>query len=160
MPSWNWLNLNRTQFPASAFPRRADTYVCDKCGADLTKYLRPHSGHGWAPYGTERYVCTCGTCYLTGAMEWDNLGPRQRRSRLVSLLGTSLVFFVVFWIYALPAGLIAYFMLRTVKAGLVVGLVVAIVPALVIPILEVSGILRSIIRTRFRSAGQAADVRS
>jgi hypothetical protein len=160
MPSWNWLNLNRTELPGSAFPERADVYVCDNCDADITKYLRLHAAHARPAYGPMRYRCVCGTKYLTGTLEWDDLSSRQQRSRVLDLPATFLFGFVIMWIVALPVGLIAWLIFHTVKAGLVVALVVAMVPALVFPVIEVAGILRSIIRTRFISGEQAPGVRS
>jgi hypothetical protein len=34
---------------ASCFAERADIYVCDKCGRDLTKRFRPGQSHSWTP---------------------------------------------------------------------------------------------------------------
>ena len=63
--------------PASGFPERADAYICDKCARDVTKYFRLRPSHSWTPMGPARFVCRCGQCYLTGAIEWDHLGLRK-----------------------------------------------------------------------------------
>jgi len=136
---------------ASRFPERADKYVCDNCGADVTEHLHQHAGHSAPPCGPTRYVCGCGRTYLTGAVEWDDLGPRERRKRFIDLFGVGSVLFVVFWIFGIPAGLISYFLLHNARVGIVVGVVVAAVPGLVFPIAEGVGILRSMMRTRFRT---------
>ena len=75
------LNLNST-VPASRFPEPADVYVCDKCGRDITEHLHRGRPHVWRPLGPSRYVCVCGAKYVTGAVEWDNLGQWERTRRL------------------------------------------------------------------------------
>jgi hypothetical protein len=77
MLSLNLVTRPLITLPASAFPNRADVYVCDKCGRDITKHLRPGQSHTWAPMGRERYLCLCGQKYLTGAREWDHFSERE-----------------------------------------------------------------------------------
>jgi hypothetical protein len=67
------------KLPASKFPERADAYVCDRCGRDITRKLHPGHAHVRQPLGPPRYTCQCGEKYLTGAIEWDQLGPWQRQ---------------------------------------------------------------------------------
>jgi hypothetical protein len=107
-----------------------------------------------------RYRCVCGTKFLTGTLEWDDLSSRQQRSRILDLPATFLFSFVMMCFVALPAGLSAWLILHTLKAGLVVAFVVATVPALVFPAIELAGILRSIFRTRFMRGEQAPGFRS
>jgi hypothetical protein len=70
------------QLRASEFPERADVYVCDKCGRDITAHLYPGSAHVQPPLGPLRYICRCGQKYLSGAAEWDDLGNWEKRHRL------------------------------------------------------------------------------
>src|SRR5436853_3747309 len=112
MHSWNLLELNKPekiQLLASEFPNRADIYICDNCGRDVTKHFRARVSHSYPPYGPDRFVCVCGDTYLSGAIEWDNIGPRERRRRLVNLFGIFFVLFFVLGIFGLPIGLIFYF---------------------------------------------------
>ena len=86
------LKLNATQLPASklSLPLRADVYVCDKCGRDVTKHLHRGRAHVTPPLGPPRYTCVCGEQYATGVMEWDQMSPLERRHRLfqIALYGT------------------------------------------------------------------------
>src|SRR5882672_5168728 len=85
MPSLNVLDLNKpdpVRLPASKFPERADVYVCDRCGTDLTKYLHWSPADAHAPYGPEMHICQCGRSYVTGAKEWDSLVPMEKRNRI------------------------------------------------------------------------------
>jgi hypothetical protein len=68
--------------PASAFPEAAAIYLCDTCGRDVTKHLRPARAHVQTRIGPPRYVCRCGTRYLSGAVEWDHLGAEDRKRRI------------------------------------------------------------------------------
>jgi hypothetical protein len=81
------LNLNGTQLPASKFPERADAYICDKCGRDITPFLNPGRAHVWRLLGPSRYVCRCGQQYLSGEAEWDSLSTWERRNRLSQIVG-------------------------------------------------------------------------
>jgi len=94
--------------PASAFPERADAYVCDKCGRDITEHFSPRTSHSWEPMGPERYECLCGHEYLTGAREWDHLGTQERRRRVKS----TLLFGVLSFVMASIPSLLAYILLR------------------------------------------------
>src|SRR5712691_3427119 len=92
------LNLDvphKTQLPASAFPTRADVYVCEKCGRDITRHLQAGQAHVWEPMGPERYRCRCGQTYLTGATEWDHLGDWERKRRVSQTTGLAFLFSVV-----------------------------------------------------------------
>jgi hypothetical protein len=80
------------KLPASAFPDRADIYVCDKCGRDITRHFRPGQAHVWAPMGPERCLCLCGERYLTGAKEWDHFSDWERNRRVGDTLGLGILF--------------------------------------------------------------------
>jgi hypothetical protein len=85
------LNLGGKQLPASRFPERADAYYCDECLMDITEHLHPGRAHVRRDIGKTRYKCVCGRVYMTGAVEWDQLEARERRSRLVEMLGIGFV---------------------------------------------------------------------
>lgn len=89
-----------TELPVSRFPAKADRYVCDLCGRDVTRKVHRVHGHGGPIIGPTRFTCVCGARYLTGMTEWDHLGRFMRRSRMRFLVFGSafllpLVLFVV-----------------------------------------------------------------
>jgi hypothetical protein len=135
---------NPTTLPASAFPSRADRYVCDKCGTDITKQLRAGQAHVWKPMGPERYLCHCGQEYLTGATEWDHLGDWERKNRIRQTLGIGIILSV-------PSSVIAfvgYLILRRSNGTLIGALVIAVLPFLVVHIPFWFGVAASMWRTR------------
>lgn len=67
------------QLPASQFPEPADSYVCDKCGRDISAHLYRGRAHVLPPLGPVRYTCVCGERYMSGAAEWDNLSDWSQR---------------------------------------------------------------------------------
>jgi hypothetical protein len=77
---------------ASAFPNRASIYKCDDCERDITKYLHPGKAHVWRAMGPERFQCSCGRKYLTGATEWDHLGNWERHNRISQTVGLGVLF--------------------------------------------------------------------
>ena len=159
MPSWSLLELNKPdkiQRPASSFPQWADIYLCDNCGADVTKRFRRRVGHSWPPYGREIFVCRCGATYPTGAKEWDNLGPRERHTRIRDTFSLTIMLLVVFSVVGLVAGLVAYAIFHNVRAAWWLGVSVAASPSLVLLMLDVWDILTSIMRTRSRHSTEIA----
>jgi hypothetical protein len=113
--------------PASAFPARANIYVCDKCGRDLTKQFRPQQSHVWRPLGPERYQCLCGKTYLTGATEWDHFSAQERRRRIGQTLFAGVLFSMMFSV----CGLLIYLFLLAFglrRGAVVTGLVIAALP--------------------------------
>ena len=76
----NQMQVAKVQLPGSRFPERADVYVCDNCGRDITSHLHPGRAHVRTPLGPSRYVCTCGQKYLTGTVEWDELSEWDKRA--------------------------------------------------------------------------------
>ena len=153
MPSWSLLELNRPEkarLSASSFPEPADGYLCDDCGRDVTNKFRPHAGHSRPPYGPERFTCICGRTYLTGAVEWDNLRPFEKRRDATEILAMFVIFFVVLGIFGIPTGLAVYFLLGSLKLAMITGGLVMAIPASILPELETLDILRSILRTRFQ----------
>jgi len=158
MRSWSLLDLNKpdpVRRPASSFPDRADEYICDMCGADLTKYLPRPSSHSWPPYGPARYICRCGAAYLTGAVEWESLDSRERRRRLRDLVGLSLMFAAMFAIPGTCLGLLIYWIVGSSKLGLVVGVLIATPASIALLTFELGGILRSIVRTNLAGLTKA-----
>jgi hypothetical protein len=71
-------------------------YVCDLCGADLTRFIRERSRLGGPLVGQEKGVCRCGGEYSTGRIEWDRCSIEQRRSIFKRTLLSCLVFLGVF----------------------------------------------------------------
>jgi hypothetical protein len=134
--------------PACAFPERADAYICDKCGRDITEHFRPRTSHSWEPMGPEKYECLCGQEYLTGAKEWDHLDYRERRQRAKSTLMLGVLFSVI----ALIPSLLAYFFLRFAfgfRAGaLATSLIVIALPFVLLQIVFWPGVIASMWRTR------------
>jgi DNA-directed RNA polymerase subunit RPC12/RpoP len=110
------------RLPASAFPSRADLYVCDKCGRDITKHLHPGRAHAWAPMGSERYACSCGQKYLTGATEWDHLGGHGRKRRVRDTFGLGVLFSAMSSIPGLLVYLALHFVFGLRREALVTGL--------------------------------------
>ena len=148
------LNLDapkKTQLPASAFPTRADVYVCDKCGRKITKHFRPGQAHVWKPMGAERYRCRCGQLYLTGATEWDHLGNWERKRRVNQTSGLTLLFSVAL---SVP-GFLVYLAFHRSRGALIAGLVTTALPfVLVVPFwLEV---VASMWRTRIGSVSSGS----
>jgi len=80
------LNTSHQKVPASQFPEPADTYVCDRCGRDITKYFYRGHAHAQQPIGPIRYTCQCGQSYLSGKTEWDYLSNWAKRQRLMEFV--------------------------------------------------------------------------
>ena len=76
-------------------------YLCERCGADITKRVRRWitGGHGWQRIGPETFECICGRVYKTGAIEWDHIDARSRRLR-VRGMATAAVFVASFFAFA------------------------------------------------------------
>jgi hypothetical protein len=148
MPSWNEGDRvlpKRLKLPASRFPERASSYVCDGCGAEVTKYLYLRPAKARPPYGPEKYVCRCGRQYPTGAVEWDSLNLQEKHRRILWLfLG---------FVIGLPAGFVCYLFL-TAGAGIQLGLILTVLAAGAYPAWDGINIFRSIIRTRSQSQAQ------
>jgi hypothetical protein len=146
MPSWNAPDLpKRLTLPASRFPERANSYVCDGCGAEVTKYLCPHPSKAKPPYGPEAYVCSCGREYRTGAVEWNSLNLQEKRRRILWL-------FLEFAL-GLPAAFACYLFL-TIGARIGLGVILTVLAASVYPARDGINIIRSIIRTRSQPHAQ------
>jgi hypothetical protein len=96
----NVLDLNRVQRPASEFPERAEVYVCDICGRDITKQLPRDHAHASQILGAPFYTCLCGQKYRTGLQEWDSMSPADHWNFLLravvpgSLMGLPLIGFI------------------------------------------------------------------
>ena len=152
----NMLSLNLIArplitLPASAFPDRADVYVCDICGTDITKHFRPGRAHVWSAMGRETYTCSCGKRYVTGATEWDHLGNWERRRRVGETLGLGILFSAV---TSIP-GLVVYLLLRFVfglrVGATVTGLVITWLPFALMQLGFWPAVVASMWRTRVSS---------
>lgn len=145
------LNLNarpRIQLPASLFPERADIYVCDKCGRDITRHLRPGQAHAWRAIGRERYVCQCGQKYLTRATEWDHFSARERKRRIQFTFGFAAVFSAIISVFGVAAYLALRYFFYLPRAGVVVGALIAVFPLFSLLVPFSLGVASSMWRTR------------
>jgi hypothetical protein len=138
-----------TKLPASAFPSRADAYVCDKCERDITRHFRSGRAHVETPMGPERFRCRCGQQYLTGAIEWDHLGDWERKQRVWGRFGIGVAFSAIFSFLGLLAYLFLHFIFELRKGALVTGLVITALPFFLIQITFWPGVMASMWRTRF-----------
>ena len=141
-----------TKLPASAFPDRADVYICDKCGRDITKHLRPGQAHVWAPMGLEIFLCVCGQRYSTGATEWDHFSDWERNRRVRNTFGLGLLFSAMFSIPGLLAYLVLHFAFGLRQGALVTGLVITALPFSLMQIAFWPEVAASIWRTRVGTA--------
>jgi hypothetical protein len=118
MPSWSVLKLHSYQLPVSKFPEWAETYVCDQCGADLTRFVcKVLSGHGGKPIGPETCTCDCGRTYKTGYVEWDHLTFEEQEHESAGLLPLWLMVSIGFAIVGIPADVLTFAFLGNWKAG-------------------------------------------
>ena len=143
------LNLSdrKTSLPASAFPERADIYICDQCQRDLTEHFVPGQAHVMQPLGPERYTCECGQRYLTGAVEWANLSEWDKRRRRLDAFGFGALLSVML---SIP-GLCVYFVLRLLhlpNVALFVALFIAACPLVLSATMFCAEVLASLWRTR------------
>lgn len=134
------LDLNRTQLPASKFPDFADAYVCDKCGTDITEHLYRGRTPVWKPLGPARYICCCGEEYISGLVEWDDLGSVQKHVRSLQIIVLLLLLF-------LPLEGFMFLVRSTIERGgpLLVGLSgAALLPAVFLLLFFASFLLQGI----------------
>ena len=148
------LNLNPQplrKLKASKFPERAEVYLCDNCGRDISKHFRPLQSHSWRPMGPERYRRSCGQKYQTGATEWEHLSHGERKRRI------SQTFAVGFFLSIARSvvGLVLYLGLQSVfrvhQAAGIVALTVSVLPLALMQMTFWPGVMASMWRTRFSS---------
>lgn len=147
------LSGGKTSLPASAFPERADIYICDQCQRDLTEHFVPGQAHVMQPLGPERYTCECGRRYLTGAVEWANLSEWDKRRRKLDAFGFGAVLSVML---SIP-GLCVYFVLRLLHLPnvalfvvLFVALFIAACPLVLSATMFCAEVVASLWRTRHK----------
>ncbi len=148
------LNLGarpRVELPASTFPNRADAYVCDRCGRDITRHFRAMQSHSWAPMGRETYQCACGREYRTGAKEWDHFGASEKRRRIGQTLGLGILLSAMFSCVGLLVYLLLHFAFGLALGALVTGLVITGLPFTLMQAEFWPSVLASIWRTRISS---------
>ena len=138
--------------PASAFPARADAYLCDKCKRDITAHFRPRISHSWEPIGRERFKCTCGREYLTGAEEWDHLGVRERRLRARDSLVQGAIFSTMASIPSLLSYIFLHFALGYREGALATSLVISVLPFVLVQISFWLSVTASVWRSRIRNS--------
>lgn len=76
--------------------------------------------------GPERYTCDCGREFLTGAIEWDHLGDRQRQRRIRDSVRLPFFFSVIL---SVPS-LVVYSVFHRSPEALVAALAIAGFPFL------------------------------
>jgi len=135
--------------PASGFPERADTYLCDKCQRDITSHLHRGRAHVTIPIGPSRFRCVCGETYRSGALEWDEMGRGEKQSYMVAFrLGA--MFSIPF--LAVPAFAYMSFKLHSLLllVAAIVAMLVTVAPAILggLAFLDVLQIAGSLWRTR------------
>ena len=116
------LNLSarsKKRLPVTTVPEWAEEYFCDNCGRDVTKQVRRQQSHSWQPMGAERFRCTCGHAWLTGAAEWDHLSDREKRNRVNAFIVLDTVSVLLASIIAL----VGYFLSSKASVALDAGLV-------------------------------------
>lgn len=141
-----------SSLPASRFPERAEVYLCDKCGEDITRHFYVRHGHGGTPIGSPTFYCVCGERYLSGAREWDQLRPYEKRSEFVGG-GIAALFAVTFLVSLTAAALGIY---RHNRALTIAGVALTLLTSpfsvgLWICFLMVRDLATSIFRTRILS---------
>jgi len=137
--------------PASDFPERANVYVCDNCGRDITRHFRPGQAHVWRPMGPQRYQCFCGKKYLTGAAEWDHLGCWERSSRIRYTLGMGVVFSAMLSVVGFPVYLALKFAFGLKAGAIGTGLVITAFPFCLMQLGFWPSVFASMWRTRIAS---------
>jgi hypothetical protein len=125
------LSQHKTERFASEFPEPADIYLCDNCKRDITKRLSPGQSQSWRPMGKERYVCSCGQQYLTGAVEWEHLSDWERSRRIKQIHGLGILFSAMLAVPGLILYLLSVSLFHSKSAALAILLVVT-VPFIVI----------------------------
>jgi len=133
--------------PASAFPSRADAYVCDKCERDITSKFRPVHAHVRTPVGRETYSCVCGERYLTGATEWDHLGDYERSRRVGETLGLGALISAMFSVLGPAVYLILHFGFGLRRGALLMSLSIIALPFVLMQITFWPEVIASMWRT-------------
>jgi len=101
--------------------------------------------------GPTRFTCRCGKKYVSGAIEWDHLGDRERRRRIRETLLFGVFFSVMF---SIPAGLIYLFfrfLLDLRRAGFLVACIVILLPFALMQATFWPAVVASMWRTRAAS---------
>lgn len=144
------LNLGGIQLPASKFPEPADSYICDNCGRDITRYLHPGRAHVSTPLGPPWYVCRCGQRYISGAVEWDSLSAGEHRKRLIEVVGLGIASLIPIGGFAVLVSLAIrhHSIPLTIASGVAAMPLIVFVPVFTISGLEVFEIAASLWRTR------------
>lgn len=133
---------------ASAFPDRADVYICDKCGRDVTRHFHALQSHSWSTIGRESYTCLCGEKYLTGATEWDHLDSSERIKSVGQTVFIGVFLSAGFSILGLVAYLALHFAFGLREAAVVAALAVTALPFVLMQIRFWPAVIASIWRTR------------
>jgi hypothetical protein len=131
MPSLNVLDLNARRLPVSQLPEWAKVYFCDRCGADLTKFVyKGWPRHGGKPIGPETRTCVCGRAYRTGFVEWDHLVFQEQKRYSIGFL-PGLLLVAGFAALGIPVAFMTWALLGSWKAGFFGSLLAGVAFALV-----------------------------
>jgi hypothetical protein len=124
-------------------------YVCDLCGADLTKFIREGNRLGVSLVGQEKRLCRCRGEYSTGWVEWDHLSIEQRRSIFKSTFFGCLFFLGIFAVAGAARRIEGNSILTSkVADGCFEGIVVGCALSVVLWLLLASNVRSSLRRTR------------
>jgi hypothetical protein len=137
------------KIPASDFPNRADIYVCDQCGRDITKYLRRGHAHAWEPMGPVRYKCVCGKKYLTGGKEWDHFSQFERSKRIRETTGIGILLSAISSILGFIVYLVLHLVFGFGRPAIIVATVITWFPFIFVQVGFWPKVFASILRTRF-----------
>jgi hypothetical protein len=99
--------------------------------------------------GPNRYQCKCGQKYLTGAMEWDQLGEWERKRRIGQTVGLGILCSAAFSI----VGLVVHLALHRSKAALICASAITALPFLLMNVPFWLDVAASVWRTRVGSSG-------
>lgn len=150
------LSLNLSARPtvkllASNFPNRADIYVCDQCGGDITKHFRPRHSHASLPIGPEHYRCLRGKNCLTGTIEWGHLGDGEGSKRSGDAIGIGILLSAISSVFGLLSYLALHFASGVGNAAVIAALLIGTLPFVLVQIGFWAKVFASILRTWFRA---------
>jgi hypothetical protein len=137
--------------PASAFPEQANTYLCDKCGRDITIHFQQGQAHVWRTMGPERYQCLCGQKYLTGATEWVHFSDWERKNRIGGTLLIGFLISLLFSVLGLLVYLALHFVFGLSDGALITAVVITALPFCWMQLDFWRGVVASMLRTRIGS---------
>lgn len=146
------LKLSLEKLPASAHPERANVYVCDKCGRQITKHLGTVIAHSRPPIGAERYRCKCGSRDLIGAIEWDHMGSVRRGQYFWGTFVVGLLLSFSISVFVFLVFLVLHVTTRSDRPAIYVAITITALPFISVHCSFWPRIVASMWRTRFGSS--------